>query len=137
SQSSDYRNGAESWNKYSRVRPNVGGDYRIALGRYLELSMQLAFAEAWHERAVKHGDTYRFEVLDQSIESERKISELDVHRRASARAQRSHPMDRAAREQAFEAELSSHRETLDQLLEAQETKIAALGKDVSAMRGSV
>lgn len=137
SQSFDYGTVAESWNKHSRVRQDLTGDYRIALGRYLELNTRLAFAEAWHERAVKHGNTYRFEVLDQSVEQERKISELDVHRRASARAQRFHSTDRAAREQAFDAELSRHRETLDELLTAQEAKIAALGKDVSAMRGSV
>src|SRR5437660_10373974 len=56
---------------------------------------------------------------------------------ASARAQRTNATDRAAIEQAFEADLSQHRETLDQLLEAREAKIAALGKDVGSLRGTV
>jgi hypothetical protein len=112
-------------------------EYRLALGRYLELSIKLEFADAWHQRAVKYGETYRFEVIDQSIGEERKISELDVRRRASARAQRVQPLDRANREKEFEIELSRHRETIDQLLEAQEAKIAALGKDVGALRGNV
>jgi len=103
----------------------------------LEFSLRLAFAEVWHERAVKHGDTFRFNVVDQTTNEERKISELDVHRRASARAQRTNAPDRVAIEQAFEADLSQHRETLDQLLEAREAKIAALGKDVGSLRGTV
>jgi len=137
SQSGDYRAIEHSWNKYSAMRPNEDTQYRVALGRYVELNNRLAFAETWHERAVKHGDTYRFEVIDESVGEERKISELDVHRRASARAQRLNIPDRTLREEAFQADLSHHRQTLDQLLEAQEAKIAALGKDVSAMTGSV
>lgn len=136
-QNADYRTTEHSWNKYSAIRPSEDTEYRLALGRYLELSIRLAFAEAWHERATKHGDTYRFEVIDESLGEERKMSELDVHRRASARAQRLGSVDRVTREDAFEADLSRHRETLDQLMEAQEAKIASLGKDVSALKGSV
>src|SRR5207247_2634984 len=126
-----------SWNADANVHGDNNRGYRIALGRHLEFSTRLAFAEIWHERAVKYGDTYRFNVVDQTTNDERKISELDVHRRASARAQRTNAPDRAAREQAFEADLSRHRETLDQLLEAREAKIAALGKDVGSLRGTV
>ena len=99
--------------------------------------MRLAFAEVWYERAVKHGDTYRFEVLDQSTGEERKISELDVHRRATARAQRIGITDRNIRAQAYDEDLSRHRETLDQLMEVREAKIAALGKDVGSLRSTV
>lgn len=133
----DYPSIQTSWNKYSASRPEEETDYRIALGRHLALSIRLAFAEVWHDRAVTHGDTYRFEVIDQSLGEERKLSELDVHRRASARAQRFGNFDRAVREEAFDADLSRHRETLDQLLEAQEAKIAALGKDVGSLRATV
>ena len=42
-----------------------------------------------NQPAVEHGETYRFEVFDQSTSKERKISDFDVHRRASARAQHS------------------------------------------------
>jgi hypothetical protein len=128
---------AATWREGAVLWEQDHSDYRIALGKHLEFSLRLAFAEVWHERAVKHGDTFRFNVVDQTTNEERKISELDVHRRASARAQRTNAPDRAAIEQAFEADLSQHRETLDQLLEAREAKIAALGKDVGSLRGTV
>jgi hypothetical protein len=51
--------------------------------------------------------------------------------------QRISPVNRDNREQAYEADLSKHRETLDQLSEARESKIAALGKDVVSLRGTV
>ncbi len=136
-QTVDPRSLAASWREGAVLWEQDHSDYRIALGKHLEFSLRLAFAEVWHERAVKHGDTFRFNVIDQTTNEERKISELDVHRRASARAQRMASPDRAAREQAFEADLSRHRETLDQLLEAREAKIAALGKDVGSLRGTV
>ncbi len=128
---------SESWNRDTPLRETGKTDYRIGLGRHLEMTMRLAFAEVWYERAVKHGDTYRFQVVDQSTGEERKISELDVHRRATARAQRINTTVRSVRVQAYESDLSHHRETLDQLLEAREAKIAALGKDVSSLRGTV
>jgi len=128
---------AASWREGAVLWEQDHSDYRIALGKHLEFSQRLAFAEVWHERAVKHGDTFRFNVIDQTTNDERKISELDVHRRASARAQRTAKPDRVDREQAFEADLSRHRETLDQLLEAREAKIAALGKDIGSLRGTV
>src|SRR5207302_1215336 len=128
---------AATWREGAVLWEQDHSDYRIALGKHLEFSLRLAFAEVWHERAVKHGDTFRFNVIDQTTNDERKISELDVHRRASARAQRTNAPERAAREQAFEADLSRHRETLDKLHEARETKIVALGKDVGSLRGTV
>lgn len=136
-QTLDHRSVAASWREGAALWAQDHADYRIALGKHLEFSLRLAFAEVWHERAVKRGDTYRFNVIDQTTNDERKISELDVRRRASARAQRTNAPDRAGREQAFEADLSRHRETLDQLLEAREAKIAALGKDVGSLRGKV
>jgi hypothetical protein len=136
-QTLDHRSVAATWREGAVLWEQDHSDYRIALGKHLEFSLRLAFAEVWHERAVKHGDTFRFNVIDQTTNEERKISELDVHRRASARAQRTNAPDRAAIEQAFEADLSHHRETLDQLLEAREAKIAALGKDVGSLRGTV
>jgi hypothetical protein len=136
-QTVDHQSMAATWREGAVLWEQDHSDYRIALGKHLEFSLRLAFAEVWHERAVKRGDTYRFNVIDQTTNDERKISELDVHRRASARAQRTNAPDRVAREQAFEADLSRHRETLDQLVEAQEAKIAALGKDVGSLRGTL
>jgi hypothetical protein len=125
---------ARSWSEDATVRADYN-DVRITLGRRLELSMRLRFAQAWYDRAVEHGDTYRFEVVDQSTSEERKISDLDVHRRAAARVQ--HFRDRADRERAYEADLGRHRETLDELRELREGKIDALGKDISALSGKL
>jgi hypothetical protein len=125
---------ARSWREDAQVS-TVYSDVRLMLGRRLELSMRLKFAEAWYERAVEHGDTYRFEVVDQSTSEERKISDLDVHRRAAARAQ--HFRDRVDRERAYEADLGRHRETLDGLRKAREGKIDALSKDISALSGKL
>jgi hypothetical protein len=133
----EYRATMKSWGGAASVTTDNDHDYRIALGEHLEFSLRLAFAEVWRERAVQHGDTYRFNVVDQTTGEERKISDLDVHRRASARAQRISLLNRDDREQAYEADLSKHRETLDQLSEARESKIAALGKDIGSLRGTV
>lgn len=125
---------ARSWSEEATVRADYN-NVRIPLGRRLELSMRLKFAEAWYDRAVEHGETYRFAVVDQSTSEERKISDLDVHRRASARAQ--HFGNRVDRERAYEADLSRHRETLDELRKAREGKIDALSKDISALSGKL
>jgi MobL relaxases len=126
-----------SWNSNASVPADDHYDFRLALGKQLEYSIRLAFAEVRYERAVERGETYRFEVVDQSTGTDRKISELDVHRRAAARSSRVNARDRTIREQAFATDLSQHRETLEQLNEARETKIAALGKDVGSLRGKL
>jgi hypothetical protein len=125
---------ARSWSE-DTPGPNIYSDVRLTLGRRFELKMRLRFAQAWHERAVEHGDTYRFEVVDQSISEERKISDLDVHRRAAARAQ--HFRDRADREQAYESDLGRHRDTLEELRKAREGKIDALSIDITALSGKL
>jgi hypothetical protein len=125
---------ASSWSEDAEV-PSVYSNMRLALGRKFELSMRLRFAQAWYDRAVEHGDTYRFEVVDQSTSEERKISDLDVHRRAAARAQ--HLRDRVDRERAYEADLDRHLETLCELRQAREGKIDALSKDISALSGKL
>ena len=125
---------ARSWTDDAQAA-GAYNELRLALGRRFELNMRLSFAQAWHNRAVEHGDTYRFEVVDQSTSEERKISDLDVHRRAAARAQHFH--DRADRERAYETDLTRHRETLDELRKAREGKIDVLGKDISALSGKL
>jgi len=125
---------ARSWSEDAQPS-GVYDNLHLMLGRRFELSMRLRFAQTWYDRAVEHGDTYRFEVVDQSISEERKISDLDVHRRASARAQ--HFRDRAERERAYEADLGRHLETLNELRKAREGKIDALSKDISALSGKL
>jgi len=99
----------------------------------MEFEFRLGFAEAWHDRAVQHGQTYRFEVVDQSTSEERNISELDVKRRAAARAARLGQANHSVRNELIEADLAKHADTLKQLEEARENKVAALGKDVGPL----
>jgi len=122
-----------SWGRSHAPETSDGQDYRIALGKRLVLSMRLAFAQVWHDRAVAHGETYRFNVLDQSTDEERKISEFDVRRRAIARATRISKGDPHLRNEAIENDLNQHGETLHQLEEIREAKIAALRKDISGL----
>ena len=133
----DHSQVTASWNPHQEIAENGLRDFRMALGKRLELELRLAFAEAWHDRAVRHGETYRFEVVDQSTAEERKLSDLDVRRRAAARAARIGQRDHALRDEAIEADLSKHSETLQQLEEARENKIAALGKDVGSLRSNL
>ncbi len=128
----DYRQVAASWGEQAQIPNDRFIDFRMALGQRLEFEMRLSFAEVWHDRAVKNGNTYRFEVVDQSTGEERKISDLDVRRRAAARATQA--TDRLSRNEAIEDDLTQHSVTLQQLDEARESKIAALGKDVGSMR---
>ena len=133
----DHRQVSASWNFNNEVFDNRYSDFQIALGKRLEFEMRLAFAEVWHERAVSHGDTYRFEVMDQSTGEERRISDLDVHRRAAARASSVDSRDHTKRNKAIELDLTCHTETLKQLTEAREMKIATLGKDVGSLRSNL
>src|SRR5215217_8208597 len=134
----DLRQVALSWNPAAAQIPDDRtNDFRLALGKRLTLEFRLTFAEAWHDRAICHGTTYRFEVLDQSVEDERKISELDVRRRASARAARISDGDHARRNEELDRDLNRHSDTLKQLAQARATKIAALEKDINSLRGNL
>jgi hypothetical protein len=131
----DHRKIAASWSSREQVLDNRASDFRVALGKRLALEMRLLFAEVRHDRAVRHGGTYRFAVMDQSTGEERKISELDVHRRAAARASRLAKPDHDSRNQALEADLAHHVVTFQELAAAREAKIEALEKDIGSLRG--
>src|SRR5215510_2554800 len=137
SDSLSLRQVALSWNSDADDRDDRTNDFRLALGKRLTLEFRLAFAEAWHDRAIRHGTTYRFEVLDQSVEDERKISDLDVRRRAAARAARISNGDHTKRNEELDRDLNRHSDTLKQLAQARATKIAALEKDINSLRGNV
>src|SRR5688572_6965083 len=128
---------ALSWNSDADIPDDRTNDFRLALGKRLTLEFRLALAEAWHDRAIRHGTTYRFEVVDQSSGEERKISDLDVRRRASARAARISDGDHARRNEELDRDLNKHSDTLKQLAQARETKIAALEKDINSLRGNL
>src|ERR1051325_8980362 len=131
----DQRRISHSWNTLHHHSADPTTDLRIILGNRLEFEMRLAFAEAWHERAVNHGDTFRFQVIDQSSGEGRRISDLDVRRRAAARA--SKEIDPKMRNQAIDRDLAQHSRTLQQLNDAREVKIEALAKDITSLRGNL
>jgi hypothetical protein len=129
----DHRQIAASWNANPPEPEDDLHRYRIALGKRLEFSFRLAFTQVWYDRAVEHGESYRFNVLDQSTNAERNISEFDVRRRAAARATRVSEGDYVLRNQAIDGDLSRHGDTLRQLAEAREAKIASLEKDIAGL----
>ena len=61
---------------------------RFVLGEAVEKSLRREYAALDYERALKHGETFRFRARDESTGSERQISESDVRRRADARGSR-------------------------------------------------
>ncbi|HEX6649879.1 MAG TPA: relaxase MobL [Pyrinomonadaceae bacterium] len=128
---------ARTWNSDAETPDDRTNDFRLALGKRLTLEFRLGFAEAWHDRAIRHGTTYRFEVMDQSSGEERKISDLDVRRRASARGARLSDGDHSRRNEEVDRDLNKHTDTLKQLAQARETKIAALEKDINSLRGNL
>jgi hypothetical protein len=128
---------ARTWNSDAETPDDRTNDFRLALGKRLTLEFRLGFAEAWHDRAIRHGTTYRFEVMDQSSGEERKISDLDVRRRASARGARLSDGDHSRRNEEVDRDLTKHSDTLKQLAQARETKIAALEKDINSLRGNL
>jgi hypothetical protein len=133
----ELRRVSTTWNPDAQLPEDRLQGFRLALGKRLALEFRLTFAEVWHDRAVRHGTTYRFEVVDQSIDEDRKISELDVHRRAAARAVRISPRDQTSRNDAIEVDLAQHAGTLQELKEARETKIAALGRDIGSLSANL
>jgi hypothetical protein len=137
STSLDVKQISASWNRETPLPQDRSHEFRLALGKRLTLEYRLTFAEAWHERAVQHGDTYRFEVVDQSTGDERNISEFDVRRRAAGRASRVSQGDHASFNEAIEMDLARHSDTLQQLNEAREAKLAALGKDIGSLRAKL
>jgi hypothetical protein len=75
--------------------------------------------------------------MDQSVTNERRISELDVRRRAAARATRVSQGDLNKHNEALDLDLTKHSETLNELAQARETKIAALEKDMNSLQGTL
>ena len=61
---------------------------RIVLGEEIEKSLRREFTAIDYERALKHGETFRFRARDESTGGVRHISESDVRRRADARGSR-------------------------------------------------
>lgn len=83
------RAAGDTWNAPERIEDKFQDHRdRLILGDALEKGLRLEFASISYERAKSHGETFRFSARDESIKSERKISDADVQRRAEARGAR-------------------------------------------------
>jgi len=88
-----------------------------------------------YETARDYGHTFRFSVRDESLEANRRISRLDVHRRAGARGDRAadergagRREDRLAiRGQVSEADVRRHSPTLEEHGKKLDTLVSELG----------
>ncbi len=88
-----------------------------------------------YETARDHGRTFRFSVPDESLAANRRISSLDVHRRAGARGDRAadergaeRKDDRTAiRGQVSEADIRRHSTTLEEHGKRLDTLVGELG----------
>ena len=83
------RRAGTSWGMTERIAgdSHVHRD-RFLLGEAVETSLRREFAALDYERALNHGETFRFRARDESKGVTRQISEFDVRRRADARGSR-------------------------------------------------
>ncbi len=80
---------SKSWGTAERIAGDsqVRRD-RFLLGEAVEISLRREYTSLDYERALKHGETFRFRARDESTGGMRQISESDVQRRADARGSR-------------------------------------------------
>jgi hypothetical protein len=113
---------------------------RNLLGQAIETRARREIAELNYNLAMEAGDTFRFEVRDQSSGERREISDFDVRRRAGARGARAASEDeihtslerRAAEQQVASRDLALHSETLRELGEIRQSLIERLEKTFTA-----
>jgi hypothetical protein len=113
---------------------------RHLLGQAIETTARRELAELNYNLAVEAGDTFRFQVRDQSSGERREISDFDVRRRADARGARAASEDethtslerRAAEQQVASRDLALHSETLRELGEIRQALIERLEKAFTA-----
>jgi predicted NAD-dependent protein-ADP-ribosyltransferase YbiA (DUF1768 family) len=109
-------------------------DRRI-LGDLIIAQAMADFATLDYETARDYGRTFRFSVRDESLAASRRMSSLDVHRRAGARGDRAadergaeRKDDRTAiRGQAYEADIRRHSTTLEEHGKKLDTLVNELG----------
>jgi hypothetical protein len=113
---------------------------RHLLGQAIEMRARRELAELNYNLAARAGDTFRFEVRDESSGERREISDFDVRRRAGARGARAASEDeihtslerRATEQQVASRDLALHSETLRELGEIRQSLIERLEKTFTA-----
>ena len=112
---------------------------RVVLGEAVEKSLRREYAALAYEKAIKHGETFRFRAHDESTNEERQISESDVRRRADARGSRvaseqnlSTSVERQnVRQQMSEWDVTRHGATIRELRKIRSNLLNKLGKELS------
>jgi hypothetical protein len=129
----------DSWNSETRevfAKDSETLRDRHLLGQAIETRARREIAELNYNLAVEAGDTFRFQVRDESSGERREISDFDVRRRASARGSRAADENeihstlerRAAEQQVAGRDLELHTETLHELGEIRQALIERLEK---------
>jgi hypothetical protein len=112
---------------------------RVVLGESIEKSLRREYAALAYEKAVKHGETFRFFARDESTNGERQISESDIKRRADARGSRAAAEQnlrtsverQEVRQQVAERDVTRHGATIRELRKIRSNLLDKLGKELS------
>ena len=112
---------------------------RVVLGEALEKSLRREYAALAYEKALKHGETFRFHTRDESTNGERQISESDIKRRADARGSRAASEQnlrtsverQKVRQQVSESDVTRHGGTIRELRKIRSQLLDKLGKELS------
>lgn len=112
---------------------------RVVLGEAMEKSLRREYVALAYEKALKHGETFRFRTRDESSHSERQISEADVRRRADARGSRAAAEQdlrdavkrQQVRQQVSERDVALHGTTISELRKIRSNLLERLGKELS------
>jgi len=112
---------------------------RVVLGEAIEKSLRREYAALAYEKALRHGETFRFRARDESTNGERQISESDVRRRADARGSRAAAekdlrtsVERQnVRQQVSEWDVTRHGGTIRELRKIRSNLLDKLGKELS------
>lgn len=135
------RSASDSWSAPARDRLSNDSETRhdrVVLGEAVEKGARREYAALVYERALAHGESFRFRVHDESVEGQvRQISETDVQRRADARGvraadERHVPVfeRRELRRQVAEHDVARHAETIEELREIRSSVLHRLQDDL-------
>ncbi len=133
----------DSWNRETQepfAKDSEALRDRHLLGQAIETRARREIAALNYNLAAEAGDTFRFQVRDQSSGERREISDFDVRRRADARGARGADEGeiqttlerRAAQQQVAGRDLALHAETLHELGEIRQELIERLEKAFTA-----
>lgn len=133
-----------SWQREQDELPpsSTVNHHRIVLGDALEKRIRREQAERKYLLAQEHSDAYRFQANDASVDERRKISKLDVERRANARGLRAADQAglvrafprREVRDRVASEDLALHEGTITEIEKIRQNVIERLSNELSRAR---